>query len=170
MPEQNQFAVVTLDALFWPTSATIPSSRFRLFVAADTTQATADELSQFAEAALAKGTVYFCAWGPGCERFHDIVDKIVVDELYEQKRLTRPTPNDTVMTTWHADEELEEALDFFAMCAIPTEGYLAGSDYRLVICVGHPEWADTAQHFLQRRPTSMTRIKRSERLVCPGFF
>ena len=149
MAEQNQFAVVTLEAVVWPAPVTIPSPRFRLFVAADTTQATAAELSQFAEAAIASGMVYFCAWGPGCERFHDMVDKIIVDELFEQKRLTRPTPKDTVMTTWHDDEELEEALDFFATLAKPSQGYLAGSDYRLVICVGHPEWADTAQHFLQ---------------------
>ena len=150
MPERNQFAVVSLDTLVWPTSVTIPSPRFRLFVAADTTQATVDELSQFAEAALASGMVYFCAWGPGCERFHDIVDEVIVgDEVFERHRFTPPTPNDTVMTTWHDDEELEEALDFFATLAKPSEGYLARSDYRLVICVGHPEWEDTAQHFLQ---------------------
>jgi hypothetical protein len=150
MAEQNPFAVVTLDTLAWPASLTIPSPRFRLFVAADTTQVTVEGISRFAEIALTRGMVYFCAWGPGCERFHDIVDEILVgDEVFGKHRFTRPTPNDVVMTTWHANEDLEEALDFFATCAIPSEGYAAGSDYRVFVCVGHPEWAATAQKFLQ---------------------
>jgi hypothetical protein len=53
------------------------------------------------------------------------------------------------MTTWHANETLEEALDFFAISAVPTEGFVAESDFRIVICVGNSDWAATANMFLQ---------------------
>ena len=147
MPEHNQFAIVTLDTLVWPDSLKIPSQRFRLFVAADTNKTSVEALSQFAESALARGMVYFCAWGPGCQRFHDVVDEIR-DEVFRQGRFTPPTPDDTVMTTWHDDEDLEEALFFFATCAYPTDEYAIDSEYWLAICVGNPEWAETAEDFL----------------------
>jgi hypothetical protein len=45
------------------------------------------------------------------------------------------------MTTWHANETLEEALDFFAISAVPTKGFVAESDFRIVICVRNSDWA-----------------------------
>jgi hypothetical protein len=53
------------------------------------------------------------------------------------------------MTTWHKDESLEEALEFFGQWARPTDGYAANSNYWLVVCAGHPEWASTAAKYLQ---------------------
>ena len=90
--------------------------------------------------------VYFCGWGPGCERFHDIVDEIIVAD---EAQFTPPTQRDTVMTTFHDSDTLEEALDFFATCAVPSDGYLPGSNYRLVVCIGDREWAATATRVLK---------------------
>ena len=149
MAEEQQFAVLQLSALVWPDSLRVPSERFRLFVAADTTQITSHEISRFAEAALSRGMVYFCAWGPGCERFHDIVDEVVVEDDLGERKFAAPTKNDVVMTTWHHDETLEEALDFFARYANPTDGYAADSSYRLVICVKNPESASVAARQLK---------------------
>lgn len=53
------------------------------------------------------------------------------------------------MTTWHDDESLEEALEFFINSAIPTQGFAADSSFRLVICIANPDWADTATRMLQ---------------------
>jgi hypothetical protein len=150
MADENQFAVVLLDSLSWPGWVDIPARRFRLFVAADSTRNSVDEISHFSEAALTRGMVYFCGWGPGCERFHDIVDEVIVgDDVFGRNRFRPPTTHDTVMTTWHDGDTLEGALDFLATFAVPSEGYLAGSNYRLVVCVGHPEWAATATRFLK---------------------
>ena len=97
--------------------------------------------------------VYFCGWGPGCERFHDIVDEIIVgDEVVGRNRFKPPTTHDAVMTTWHDDDTLEQALDFFATCAVPSDGNIEHSDYRLVVCIGHPEWAAVATRLLKAAP------------------
>jgi hypothetical protein len=151
--DENKFTVVAADSLLWPESLTIPSARFRLFVAADTDTLSVDQISTFAAAALSRGMVYLCAWGAGCGRFHDVVDETLVgDEVLGENGFAPPTPNDTVMTTWHERDSLEEALDFFATCAYPSDGYADGSDYRVVICVGHPQWALTARDFLKSAP------------------
>jgi hypothetical protein len=93
--------------------------------------------------------VYFCSWGSDCARFHDIVDDVLLgDDLSEQK-FSGPKTGDVVMTTWHADETLEEALDFFTTCAVPTDGFAPDSDFRLVVCVGNPDWAAQATKFLR---------------------
>jgi hypothetical protein len=149
MAADTEFVVVELSELIWPTSLQLPHERFRLFVAADTTHSTTDEISDFVEAALGKGMVYFCAWGPGCGRFHDIVDEILVGDDLGERRFTGPTAADTVMTTWHEHQTLEEALDFLATCAVPTDGYTADSSYRVVMCVGSLESAAVATRFLK---------------------
>lgn len=142
MAEETQFEVVQLTELAWPESMRLPGKRFRLLVAADTTCVPASKISDFAAAALSHGMVYFCAWGPGCERFHDIVDEVCGP-------LPDPTPKDVVMTTWHSSETLEEALDFLATCAVPTDGYAQDSDYRVVVCVGNNDWGERATRFLK---------------------
>jgi hypothetical protein len=149
MAKETEFAVIESSQLIWRTSVQMSARRFRLFVAADTAHTTADQISAFAEAALGRGMVYFCAWGPGCDRFHDIVDEVVVGDELAERSFAPPTAKDVVMTTWHARETLEEALDFFATCAVPTDGYAADSSYRVVMCVGNPQWASVATRFLK---------------------
>jgi hypothetical protein len=149
MIENKDFAVIQLPDLRWPSSIQLPSKRFRLLVAADVTNVDTDAISNFASAALNCGMVYFCAWGPDCERLHDIVDEIIVKDDLGERRFTGPTANDVIFTTWHSKESLREALDFFATCAEPTEGFLADSGFRLVICAGNPKWVATARKSLQ---------------------
>ena len=149
MTEQKRFMVVELPDLRWPTSLPLPCRRFRLFVAADSHDTSVDAVSSFVIAALQKGAVYCCAWGPGCERFHDILDEAVVEDGLRERRFVGPSPSDVIMTTWHADESLEEALDFFTTFALPTEGFVADSDFLVVACIGNPEWAVTASRVLE---------------------
>ena len=149
MTEGKDFAVITLARLEWPGSLAVRGPRFRLFVAADVTAVSADVLSKFSFDALNSGMVYFCAWGNGCERFHDIVDEILVEDDLAEKRFAGPNENDVVMTTWHDHDSPEDALDFFASCAVPTEGFMANSDFRLVMCCGDPQWAERAKAFLE---------------------
>ena len=149
MAERKRFAVIQLPELKWPTSTPLPSGRFRLFVAADVSNVSVDAISEFASAALSKGMVYFSAWGRDCERFHDIVDEVIVEDDVGERRFVGPTADDSVMTTWHKDNTLEEALDFFTTFAVPTDGFAANSSFRLVICVGNPDWAETATRVLQ---------------------
>ena len=62
--------------------------------------------------ALRSGMVYFCAWGPGCERFHDIVDEVVVEDQMGERIFVGNNESDTIMTTWHDDEPLHEVSIF----------------------------------------------------------
>ena len=154
MVEQKRITVIGLPELSWPASLQLPSSRFRLFVAADSRDSSVQAVSKFALAALRQGMVYCCVWGPGCERFHDIVDETVVEEDINECRFVGMTPKDVIITTWHIDETLEEALEFFTTSALPSEGLIPNSDFRLVACVGHPEWTVTASSVLQSTRSS----------------
>jgi hypothetical protein len=150
MAEENRFAVIQLAELKWPTSLRWSGNRFRLFVAADIRDVGVDAVSEFASAALSRGMVYFCAWGRGCEKFHDIVDEVVVNDELGERRFAGPTANDGVMTTWHEHETLEQALDFFVTSAVPTQGFEVDSSFRVVMCLGNSDWAETATRVLHQ--------------------
>jgi hypothetical protein len=149
MPLENHDCLVELASLTWPVALHIPKVRFRLFMAVDTTGCPPDVLAEFAHAALKSGMVYFCAWGPDCERFHDIVDEVIVEDAVGKRLFVGPNANDTVMTTWHANDTLEEALDYFLLFSCPTEGFLANSDYWLAMCVNNPAWAAIVEKRLE---------------------
>jgi hypothetical protein len=80
--------------------------------------------------------------------FHDLVDELVNEDGLRDRRFAGPGPSDTIMTTWHDNESLEEALEFFRTCAIPTDGLLDNSDFGLVVCVNNEEWSTTALRVL----------------------
>ena len=148
MEKAKRLAVVKVPELKWPDKLEIPSKRFRLFVAANISNVSKDVVSAFSLSALNHGMVYFCSWGPDCERFHDIVDDVVLEDDLGERKFAGPNQDDVIMTTWHTNESLEDALDFFATLAMPTDGFTQDSDFRLVVCVGQQEWADLAtKHF-----------------------
>lgn len=57
MEGAKEFSVIDLAELKWPTTLNLPTKRFRLFVAADVTELSADVLADFAWAALCSGMV-----------------------------------------------------------------------------------------------------------------
>jgi hypothetical protein len=142
------FTVVELSCFKWP-RLSVPVRRFRLFVAADLRTISTDEIADFARNALSSGMVYICAWGPDCERLHDVVDEIVVADEIGERRFVGPTESDTIMTTWHNGETLDDALEFFLQCSRPTEGFAVDSEYWLALSLSNPEWAGTIQRSLQ---------------------
>ena len=148
MEQAKKFAVIEIPKLEWPPTLEVPSKRFRLFVAADVTRANTQAVSDFAFAALKRGMVYFCSWGPGCERFHDIVDEVMIGDDLTEQQFSGPSTSDVVMTTWHDDETLEEALEYLVTCAVPSDGFTPDSDYRLVISVANQQCTAQAQKFL----------------------
>ncbi|PDH65264.1 MAG: hypothetical protein CNE89_12075 [Sphingomonadaceae bacterium MED-G03] len=63
------------------------------------------------------GCLYFIAWGTDCEAWHDAVDWVVL-----QRFDFGEIPDDKfVMTTWHDEEPLSEALWFAGHCASHSE-------------------------------------------------
>lgn len=150
MKDEKQFAVVHLAELIWPKSIRIPTKRFRLFVVADTSELSVEAISNFAEAALRAGMVCLNAWGEGSERFHDIVDECIVGiEVFAEAQNEFTKSVYKVLTAWHSDQSLEEALEFYATWATPSDCFLEDSKFWLVVTVGNQEWAAEAKRILK---------------------
>jgi hypothetical protein len=149
MAINEPFCVIESEMLLWPSGVEIPHGRFRLFVAADATHISTETISEFARSALTNGMVYFCAWGQGCERFHDIVDEIIVADGIGEQLFVRPNKGDVIMTTWHDDETLEDALDYFINSARPTDGFEPHSEYWVAICLTNHVWRADIQRRLE---------------------
>jgi hypothetical protein len=150
MLAKNRVLVIECPSLIWPSDLHVPSKRFRLFVAADVARESVKALSTFAEAALAQGMVYFCSWGPSCEKFEDLVDEAVVGDGSEGGKYKGPGQNDVIMTTSHQRDTLDEALDFFMDWAIPSDGFRPDSHYWIAVTVGNVEWAALVAKRLRR--------------------
>jgi len=90
-------------------------------------------LGELCSQLLKLGCAYLSTWGPDCERVHDIMDKVADAE----SNIT----SGVVMTTWHDDESLSEALWYFLNCTHPDEEYAPkGCDLGLVVVVASKEW------------------------------
>ena len=110
----------------------------------DAGAANSDELSRFCSRLAQLGCAYFSVWGPDCERVHDIMDQIVIGENPPATYLG------CLMTTWHANEPLVDAVDFFLICTIPDEeSALDGCPFGLAIVVGSGDWAIDIEQYLR---------------------
>ena len=112
----------------------IHSKHWVLFIAMDARLMSVDEISNIANWALDQGAVYVCVWGPDCEQVHDIIDEVLVD------RNPDPTDEDVIMTTWHDDETLEEALWFAVNSAFPAGAYTETCKTLVAVAVGSEDW------------------------------
>jgi hypothetical protein len=126
--ERELFSLSSPDFASLPDFISLPTRHFAALLAADATGVDAAVLADFARRLLRAGCVYFCVWGPDCERVHDIFD----EECFEVEPV--------IMTTWHEEESLDEALWFFVSCAYPDDGYRNTSRSALVISIGKPGW------------------------------
>jgi hypothetical protein len=118
-----------------PGRITLSSPRFACLVAWDASEVSSERIAALARKLLDSGAVYICAWGPNCERVHDIIDE-------EEVGPNPPTEVDrVVMTTWHSGEPLAEAIWFVLHNSWPDEAYAAGCGATLGVAIGSPAWA-----------------------------
>ncbi len=118
----------------WPEEIGEPTPHFVVFLAMDARGVPDDEIARLADKLLRQGAAYVCAWGPDCQRVHDLFDA-AISELF-------PLDEDAlVMTTWHADEELDQALWFALFSACPDDPFLETCGSLLAIVVGNDGWA-----------------------------
>ena len=109
------------------------SQRFGLFLALDARSLDDVRISNSARSLLERGLAYLCIWGLGCERVHDTFDGVAAETDPEGNR-------PVVMTTWHSDETLQEALWFFVNRAFPDAAYVSTCKQWIVASLGHPDW------------------------------
>lgn len=138
-----------------PSPLGLPPGHFVCLVAWDARGASVEVVESLIAPLLRAGASYFVCWGPDCERVHDIVDELVCAPDNDFG-----VPEDAcIMTTWHSNQTLREALWFFLATAWPDEHYDATTRTALAITVGSDAWAaeigealDHPREFVDRGP------------------
>ena len=105
------------------------SPHFGSLIAWDASQSSVEDVSALIGPLIKAGCVYFCCWGPDCERVHDIIDE------------SDPYSESVIMTTWHSDKPLKEAIWYFLNVTWPDKEFEETFRAALGIAVGSDEWA-----------------------------
>jgi hypothetical protein len=129
------------------------SRYFVAFIAWDSCNASASEMASLARMLLDAGCVYFCCWGPGCERIHD-----VIDEEYARDGLSVESDDSTIMTTWHNNESLEEAIWFPLDVAFPDDRFFEECRSVVAVCIGSRSWATQITTALKNPRALVARV------------
>jgi hypothetical protein len=72
--ERTLFSLQLEKLSDYPEKLTLPSPHFIVFLALDATAVVDQEILTLASRALSQGAIWFCVWGPDCERVHDLID------------------------------------------------------------------------------------------------
>ena len=83
----------------------------------DAENATDKEIAHLSNKLILAGCAYVCCWGVDCERVHDLFDAECVERGFDA------SSDDTIMTTWHTDDTLDEFIHFSLLCTEPTQKY-----------------------------------------------
>lgn len=126
--ERELYFLSLTDFPSMPDSISMPSRYFTAFLAANAGGIDAHVLADFSRKLYRAGCVYFCIWGADCGRVHDVFDLECLDA------------EPVIMTTWHSDDSLDEALWFFVFNAHPDDGYFDATRSALAISIGNPAW------------------------------
>jgi hypothetical protein len=108
----------------------LSSRYFVCFLGWDSSTVSTSVISQVAEILLRSGCVYFCSWGSGCERVHDIIDEASVGP--------NPPPEiyAGIMTSWHEPDSLDNALWFFLNNTYPDDVYADDCEAAIALTIG----------------------------------
>jgi len=90
------------------------------------------------------GLATFHAWGPDCERVHDIMDELIVARDIRENR-----EYPTIMTSWYPDCPIEEALFSLIISDTIDEAYAATCDTTIIITVGNHDWEREVKRLLR---------------------
>lgn len=131
----------------------LSGEKFVCLCALNSSSISGEELSVFCARLISLGCAYFCVWGLGCQRVHDIMDELVIGSSPSE------TDRGSLITTWHPTESLAEAAEFFVACTVPDEEYAPnGCRFGLAITIGSSDWAAEIQRsIVQRNPDTQTQ-------------
>lgn len=113
-----------------PDIVNVSATHFVCFLAWDSEDRSVETISRVAGILLDAGCIYFCSWGRGCERVHDIIDEVCVNPDSSRD------DGASIMTTWHAEDSLDDALWFFLNTANPDEQYSERCNAALAVSIG----------------------------------
>jgi hypothetical protein len=136
MLSRDRFLVSLRSWSNWPRDLDLPSEHFCLLLVGDATGASDEAIGNLAGAAIDAGCVFLCAWGPDCDRVHCLFDEALVD-----RDLAGVLPDAlSVMTTSHAEETLDDAIQFLSTAAWPADPFVDTCRCALIAVVGDTDW------------------------------
>jgi hypothetical protein len=136
--------VTTSAEVLAATQALAP--HFAVFLAWDATSVPTEQISRLATLLHNRGLAYLCAFGPDCQRVHDIFDEVELELLG-----ARPSGS-VIMTTWHDDEPLEDALWFFVNNSFPDAAYENTCHTGIALTIDNSLWASQVADYLSNLP------------------
>jgi hypothetical protein len=113
----------------------MPEPYFGVFLACDAKSTSDDIVLAFGQALLRQGLAYVCVWGPDCERVHDLFDEVIVENNPHE------TEQSVRITTWLADETLDEAVWHFLNVCFPADDYYDRCHTEVFIVIANKQWA-----------------------------
>jgi hypothetical protein len=125
-----------------PSDFRLPSRYFACLIVGDTRHLPDGDVHRLASTLLRAGAVYLCAWGPGCDRAHDLFDDAILMSEYQAS-------DDTVIPTTAHDEDLAEALHFLLFCTSAAPAYEQSCHAALVLLIRAPEYDLRVREALQ---------------------
>jgi hypothetical protein len=137
--------VLKLDKLTdLPDSFAAVGPRFVLLLLADFSELPG-QLTAIAKKLVDAGCAYLCIWGPGCELMHDEMD---------EARLKAPQvvgdEDSVLMTTDHADDSIEDAVEFALLRASPAGMYERGCGATVLAVQNRQNWIGEVERTARR--------------------
>lgn len=109
----------------WTRIAPHAGRRFTFLLLNDDTP-TDGELTALAEDLIARGCVYFLAWGPGCSRAETLFDGVVIQRWFVDAGREITDDHPIIPTTSHQDDSLREAIWCFLNMSQPDDSLPEG--------------------------------------------
>jgi hypothetical protein len=108
-------------------------------------------IADLANWCITHGLFSMSAWGPGCERVHDLFDE--VDVIISIDNPVERGDSGDVMTTWHNGETLSEAVEFFWTSSFAARDRIWGPRH-IVLVFGSQAWADEVRTLVANFPNA----------------
>ncbi len=138
------WVIAARDVDEWPDALPWSCTTFGLLVAAEH----AEDVEPLARRALDQGLAFACAWGPGCALTEEGFDDVVAEAVSRRDGAERSA--DVVWTSSHANESLEEAIEFFLDAARPVRPRVDECEAWCVFAIG-PSLPERVERALRRR-------------------
>jgi hypothetical protein len=117
------------------------SPHFILLLVLDASLIEDERISTSARLLLSRGLAGFSVWGPNCSRVHD---------LFDLERDPDETGQSVVVTTWHDDDPISEAVCYFDLCAYPAADFENDCSDWVAIAVGNQSWEEEIRRALAK--------------------
>ncbi|MCA1592270.1 MAG: hypothetical protein LC754_06390 [Acidobacteria bacterium] len=119
-----------------PGAINLSSKYFGVLLACDARNVEDVVVVDLARSLIANGMRYFCSWGGDCERVHDLVDSVIIENDPDE------TEDSVIITMWFEEKSLDEALWQFLYVAFPANDYEADCRADVAIVIGNSEWGE----------------------------